>query len=135
MYTEPTIECTFKGRSCDTIVIQRFGQDDYSAWYTDDPTDDSSGCSTRGSMESILLELRDELPKRTLSNTERLETIAQFIDIFDDFLDYKGVDIPNDERDDDPCASNIYGTDYGWLSDRIEPLLIRLGVISREEDC
>ena len=65
-------------------------------------------------------------------NSERLETIAQFIDIFDDFLDWKGVDIPNDERDDDPCASNIYGTDYGYLSDRIEALLVRYGVLKGE---
>ena len=65
-------------------------------------------------------------------NSERLETIAQFIDIFDDFLDWKGVDIPNDEREDDPCASNIYGTDYGYLSDRIESLLIRYGVLKGE---
>lgn len=66
----------------------------------------------------------------TNDNTARLETIAQFIDIFDDFLDFKGVDIPNDERNQDPCASNIYGTDYGWLSDRIESLLINLGVLN-----
>ena len=67
------------------------------------------------------------------AHSERLETIAQFIDIFDDFLDYKGVDIPNDERDQDPCASNIYGTDYGYLSERIEELLIRLGMMEKEE--
>ena len=66
-------------------------------------------------------------------HSERLETIAQFVDIFDDFLDEKGINIDNPERDDDPCASNIYGTDYGILSDRIEELLIRLGYMKKED--
>ena len=57
---------------------------------------------------------------------ERLETISLFIEAFEDFLDEKGIVIPNDEKDDDPDASNIYGTDYGILSDRIEELLTRL---------
>ncbi len=126
-----TTETTFVGRSGDDVVIHRYGQDDYSVWFTDDTTKDDHGCSVRGTLLDILEEVRDEVPARkVLSNTARLETIAQFIDIFDDFLDFKGVDIPNDERDQDPCASNIYGTDYGWLSDRIEPLLIRLGVLN-----
>lgn len=132
-YIGPTTECTFKGRSCNSVVIQRFGQDDYSAWYTDDPTDDTSGCSTRGSLESILHELRNELPPVSLSNSERLETICDFIEAFEDFLDEKGIVIPNDEKDQDPdSASNIYGTDYGNLSDRIEHLLIRYGVLKGE---
>ena len=130
MYTEPTTECTFKGRSCNAIVIQRFGQDDYSAWYTDDPTDESSGCSTRGDLESILHELRDELPPKELSNSERLETLGCIIELFEDFLDEKGITIPNDEKEQSPdSASNIYGTDYGILSDRLEHLLIRLGMM------
>lgn len=65
-------------------------------------------------------------------HSERMETIAQFIDIFDDFLDEKGINIENPERDDDPCASNIYGTDYDILSDRIEELLVRLGYMKKE---
>lgn len=131
MNTIPTRESDFAGRSGSTVIIHRYGQDDYSAWFTDNPNDDTSGCSVRGTLLDILEECRDEVPARkTMDNSERLETIAQFIDIFDDFLDEKGVDIPNDERDEDPCASNIYGTDYGILSDRIESLLIRYGVLN-----
>ena len=29
-FLSPTTECTFKGRSCSDIIVQRFGQDDYS---------------------------------------------------------------------------------------------------------
>lgn len=63
-------------------------------------------------------------------NTERLETIGSFIDIFEDFLEEKGIDIPNDEKDDSDNPAIIYGTDYGNLSDQIESLLVRLGVLN-----
>ncbi len=64
-------------------------------------------------------------------NSERLETICEFIEAFEDFLDEKGIVIPNDEKEQDPeSASNIYGTDYGNLSEKIESLLIRYGVLN-----
>jgi hypothetical protein len=130
MYTEPTNECTFKGRSCKHVIIDRYGQDDYGVWFTDDPTDDTSGCSTRGSLEDIIHEVRDELPPKLMTNSERLETLGCIIELFEDFLDEKGIVIPNDEKDESPdSASNIYGTDYGTLSDRLEHLLIRLGMM------
>ena len=129
-YLAPTIECTFKGRSCKHVSIDRYGQDDYGVWFTDDPTDETSGCSTRGSLRAILEEVRDELPPKRLSNSERLETLGCIIELFEDFLDEKGIVIPNDEKDQDPdSASNIYGTDYGNLSDDLEHLLIRLGMM------
>ena len=64
-----------------------------------------------------------------MSNSKRLETICDFIEVFEDFLDEKGIVIPNDEKDETPDASNIYGTDYGILSDRIEALLIKYKVL------
>ena len=129
-YIGPTIECTFKGRSCKHVSIDRYGKDDYSVWFTDDLHDDMSGCSTRGSLEDILEEVRDELPPKPMSNTERLETLGCIIELFEDFLDEKGIVIPNDEKDQIPeSASNIYGTDYGNLSDRLEHLLGRLGMM------
>lgn len=67
------------------------------------------------------------------AHSERLETLALFVEVFEDFLEEKGIDIPNDERDEDPCGSLIYGTDYGNLSDRIESLLIKLGYMEKEE--
>lgn len=65
-------------------------------------------------------------------HTRRLEDLALIIETFEDFLEEKGIDIPNEERDEDPCGSLIYGTDYGILSDRIEELLIRLGYMKEE---
>lgn len=66
-------------------------------------------------------------------HSERLETLALIIELFEDFLEERGIDIPNDERDEDPDASLIYGTDYGDLSDRLESLLIRLGYMEEED--
>lgn len=66
------------------------------------------------------------------SNTDRLMTIESFIEVFEDFLDEKGIVIENDEKDQSEGPSNIYGTDYGILSDRIESLLIRYGVLKGE---
>jgi len=67
-----------------------------------------------------------------MSNTERLETIASFIDVFEDFLENKGIDIPNDEKDDNDNPAIIYGTDYGILESKIESLLIEYGVLKGE---
>ena len=65
-------------------------------------------------------------------HSARLETLALIIETFEDFLEEKGIDIPNSERDNDPCGSLIYGSDYGILSDRLEELLIRLGYMKEE---
>ena len=67
-------------------------------------------------------------------HSERLETLACIIELFEDFLDERGIDVPNDEKEQDPdSASTIYGTDYGELEGRLESLLIRLGLL--EEEC
>ena len=129
MNTEPTTECTFKGRSCKNVIIDRYGENDYGVWFTDDPKDEFSGCSTRGSLEDILYECRDELKPKMMSNTERLETLGCIIELFEDFLDEKGIVIPNPDKDQDSDASNIYGCDYGELEGRLEHLLIRLGMM------
>ena len=59
------------------------------------------------------------------------EFIGQIIDIFEDFLDEKGVVIENPERDEDDeeMAANIYGSDYDRLSDEITDTLKRWNVI------
>ena len=68
-----------------------------------------------------------------MSNTNRLETIASFIDIFEDFLEEKGIDIPNDEKDDSDNPAIIYGTDFSILENKIEALLISYGVLDKED--
>lgn len=64
-----------------------------------------------------------------MTSADKVELIGQIIDIFEDFLEEKGVRIPNDERDEE-CqndlldnAANIYGMDYEILSTQIESTL------------
>ncbi len=61
----------------------------------------------------------------------RAEFIGLLIDIFEDFLEEKGVAIENPERDEDgdPQAAIIYGSDYGNLSEDIEDALKAWGVL------
>lgn len=70
----------------------------------------------------------------TLVRTERdrLEFIGQLIDVFEDFLEQKGIDIPNSEKEDDDDIDNIailYGSDYGQLSDELEAVLRNWGIL------
>ena len=63
------------------------------------------------------------------------ELIGQIIDLFEDFLDEKGIVIENPERDeeeDTEMAANIYGTDYGDLADGIEEILTNWELIEKE---
>lgn len=56
---EPTEECRIVGcrGDSDTIIIQRYGQNDYGALFTDDPDDESSGSSVRGTLVDIIGEV------------------------------------------------------------------------------
>lgn len=63
------------------------------------------------------------------------ELIGQFIDLFEDFLDERGIIIENPERDEEEdaeMAANIYGTDYGDLADGIEEILANWKLIEKE---
>lgn len=81
--------------------------------------------------------------EKELSNdphSERLETLACIIELFEDFLEARGIDIPNEDKDqaiedgEDPDSiSLIYGCDYGALESDLEDLLIRLGMMEKEE--
>ena len=62
----------------------------------------------------------------------RLEILAAIIEAFEDFLDDKGIVIDNPEKEDDDFASNIYGTDFGILSDNIETILTNYGMMKGE---
>ena len=68
--------------------------------------------------------------------TEELPEFAgQIIDIFEDFLEEKGVLIDNPERDED--ADNtaiIYGSDYGLLQDKIYDTLRNWKLAAEETD-
>jgi hypothetical protein len=73
-----------------------------------------------------------------MTNSDKLEFLGQIIDIFEDFLDEKGVKIDNPDRDRDAigdavCSdTNIYGCDYGYLSDRIESTMTNWGFFKEE---
>lgn len=70
---------------------------------------------------------------KIISHGDRLELLGRFIDIFEDFLEEKGVGFPNSERDEIPGnTAIIYGTDYGNLSQNIEELLISAGMLEEE---
>ena len=52
------------------------------------------------------------------------EMVGQIIDIFEDFLEEKGIEIPNEERKESgEDAAILYGTDYGNLENQINHLL------------
>lgn len=59
-----------------------------------------------------------------INREDMAEFTGQVIDIFEDFLDDKGIIIPNLEReaDDEENSANIYGSDYGDLQSRITEL-------------
>lgn len=56
-------------------------------------------------------------------NNSKNEFIGQIIDIFEDFLDFKGIEIENDEKEGDETEAIIYGSDYGILQTNIETML------------
>lgn len=42
------------------------------------------------------------------------------IDIFEEFLDRKGIQIKNDDREGEPDEAIIFGEDYYYLEDRVK---------------
>ena len=58
------------------------------------------------------------------------EFIGQIIGIFEDFLESKGIDIPNEEKEQSgEGAAIIYGTDYGRLQSDLEEMMCNWSVI------
>lgn len=54
-----------------------------------------------------------------------MNIVQAIIEIFDNFLEEKGVDIQNPEREGDDNAAQIYGTDYANLESAIGQILKR----------
>lgn len=63
-------------------------------------------------------------------NTINRDTVMNIIDIFEDFLDDKGVKIKNTERDEQEPGNdtNIWGDDFDFLSNKISETLSASGV-------
>jgi len=74
--------------------------------------------------------------EKKISLNDLPEFIGQIIDIFEDFLDEKGIRIDNPEREgEDPEeAANIYGSDYGALEDEIKELLVNWEIADTSEE-
>ena len=60
------------------------------------------------------------------------EFLGRIIDIFEDFLEEKGVDIDNPEKEENDDAAIIYGSDYGILQDQLKDLMKAWRIISDE---
>ena len=57
-------------------------------------------------------------------NMKNTELARAIVEVFEDFLDERGIDIPNPDKvqSEGPCV--IYGTDYGELVDRVAAVLL-----------
>lgn len=67
------------------------------------------------------------------------EFIGEIIEHFENFLDMKGIELDNPEKqeaidtgEEEDSIANIYGTDYGWLQSDIEGSLKNWGLIEKD---
>lgn len=61
-----------------------------------------------------------------------VEFVGQIIDIFEDFLEARGVDIPNtDKEQSGEDTAIIYGMDYGDLQSELEAMMLNWGIIEK----
>lgn len=68
-----------------------------------------------------------------MDHSTRLELLACLVERFEDFLEKRGIDIPNPEKEEDPNASLIYGSDFGELTEGLEKELIFYGLLKEEK--
>jgi hypothetical protein len=47
----------------------------------------------------------------------------QILDLFEEYLESKGIEIDNPERANDDNTAQLYGTEYGMLQDAIDEIL------------
>ena len=61
-----------------------------------------------------------------ISREDLGEFVGQVIDIFEDFLEARGIDFPNDEKNEDgeDNIAIIYGSDYDELATVIEATVV-----------
>ena len=65
-----------------------------------------------------------------IASRNRAEFLGQIIDVFEDFLESKGIDIPNEDKDQSENPAILYGMDYGVLQSGIEGIMVRWNVFS-----
>jgi len=54
--------------------------------------------------------------------------VTALIETFEEFLDARGIDVPNEEKEEDDWASTIYGTDFGDLQSMVADTLAAYGI-------
>lgn len=64
---------------------------------------------------------------------DKAEFIGQLIDVIEDFLEDRGITLPNPEKEDcDEDAAIIYGSDYGDLQTGFEHVLSAWNLLEEE---
>ena len=67
-----------------------------------------------------------------IPSNQSLEFVSHIIECFESFLEKRSIKIDNPEKEGDPDASLIYGTDYGELQEGIEYWLVEFNLASYE---
>ena len=72
--------------------------------------------------------------KTWMNNQEFMEMADEMIEAVEEILNKYEIVVPNEEKEEIDGASNIYGTDYGYLSDSFEAILKKHKVLERDYD-
>lgn len=64
--------------------------------------------------------------------SEAMALVVDICEVFEDFLDARGIVLKNDEKDDDPDASNLYGMDFAEVYDGVANILQNAKLIDEE---
>lgn len=109
-----------------TPVIEMFtaDPDTFKGWVTE-VSIKNFGYAIEGDTETSM-ERISEKKEKVVKPGQGAEYIGQIINIFEDFLEEKGIQIPNEEKDetDESNIAIIYGTDYGNLLSELEEMMI-----------
>ena len=70
---------------------------------------------------------------RSINDNDRREFLGNIMDAIEDFLEEKGIDIPNSEKEESDNPAILYGSDYGILCYDIERVLMAWGVLEDDK--
>lgn len=68
-----------------------------------------------------------------MSEQDKLSIADEIIEGFEDFLNNRGIDVPNEDKVQSEAPSTIYGSDYGELENVVMDTLDAYGVINLEK--
>ena len=71
-----------------------------------------------------IVEMKEQ-PVIELPAEDESEFIGQIVDVFEDFLEEKGITIANEEKEGDDDDAIIYGSDYDEIADGIKEIISR----------